>query len=215
MIDSRPSSRVLASMLLAVAAAAHASAGPSPLERFLDGLRSFQASFSQTVTDAHGRTVEQSTGTLLVLRPGRFRWEIHPNGESGAGQLVVDDGRNLWFYDRDLEQVTVKPAGAALTATPAMLLSQGDALDEFQVQSVGTKNGLDWVRVVPKAAAADFRDAVLGFAGNELKRMILKDKLGQTSTLSFDRTGRNVPVAASEVNFTPPAGADVIGTPEK
>ncbi len=215
MIDSRPFSRLLALVLLATAAGAHAGTRTGPLDRFLDGLHSFQASFSQTVTDAHGRTVEQSTGMLLVLRPGKFRWEVHPSGESGAGQLVVDDGRNLWFYDHDLEQVTVKPAGAALSATPAMLLSQGDALDEFQVQTAGTKDGLDWVRVVPKAADADFRDALLGFAGNQLKRMILRDKLGQTAALSFDRTGRNVPVASSEVNFTPPAGADVIGTPEK
>ncbi len=202
-------------MLLVASRSAYAAGGANPLERFLDGLHSFQASFSQTVSDAHGHTVEQSTGTLTVLRPGKFRWEVHPKGESGAGQLVVDDGRNLWFYDRDLQQVTVKPAGSALTATPAMLLSQGNALNEFLVQGAGTQSGLEWVRVAPKAADADFREALLGFSGNELERMILKDKLGQTATLGFERTERNVPVPVSEVSFSPPAGADVIGTPEK
>jgi outer membrane lipoprotein carrier protein len=215
MTHRRPASRMLALVLLMAAATAHAGARANPLDRFLDGLRSFQASFSQTVTDVHGHAEEQSTGKLLVLRPGKFRWEIHPSGEGGAEQLVVDDGRNLWFYDRDLQQVTVKPAGAALTATPAMLLSEADAVDEFLIQSAGAKSGLEWVRVVPKAADADFRDALLGFAGSELKRMILKDKLGQTATLDFEQTERNVPVASSEVSFTPPAGADVIGTPEK
>ena len=38
---------------------------------------------------------------------------------------MVCDGTNLWFFDRDLQQVTVKPVDAALTATPAMLLSGG------------------------------------------------------------------------------------------
>jgi outer membrane lipoprotein carrier protein len=192
-----------------------ALASANPLDRFLDGLHSFRASFSQTVSDAHGHTVEQSTGTLTVLRPGRFRWEIQTQGQAGAGQLVIDDGRNLWYYDRDLQQVTVKPAGAALSATPAMLLSQGGALSEFAVQDTGTQHGLGWVRVVPKAADADFKEALLGFSGGELKRMILKDKLGQTSTLDFERAERNVPVPDSEVSFTPPAGADVIGTPVK
>jgi outer membrane lipoprotein carrier protein len=201
--------------LLAITVVGDARGAPNPLDRFLAGLHSFQASFSQSVTDAHGHPVDQSTGTLLVLRPGRFRWEIHTQGESGAGQLVVDDGRNLWYYDRDLQQVTVKPAGAALSATPAMLLSEGNTLGEFQVQDAGTKDGLAWVRVTPKAVDADFRDALLGFSGHELKRMILKDKLGQTATLDFEHSERNVPVAASQVNFTPPADADVIGTPQK
>jgi hypothetical protein len=43
--------------------------------------------------------------------------------------------------------------------------------------------------------------------------MVLKDKLGETATLAFERSERNAPVAASDVSFTPPAGADVIGTP--
>ena len=43
--------------------------------------------------------------------------------------------------------------------------------------------------------------------------MVLKDKLGQTVRLDFFTSERNPPVAESEVKFTPPAGADVIGTP--
>ncbi len=217
------------------------------LDRFLDGLRSLRTRFSQTVTGAHGRIVAQATGELIVLRPGKFRWEIHPvgqsaeqsagqsgqdggqsagqgggqsagqsGGQSGAGQLLVADGRNLWFYDADLQQVTVRPQSTALTATPAMLLSGGtNALSAFEVSGAGRKDGLDWVQVVPKAADADFKEARLGFSGNELERMILEDKLGQTATLSFQDAERNVPVAPSEVSFTPPAGADVIGTPQK
>jgi outer membrane lipoprotein carrier protein len=48
---------------------------------------------------------------------------------------------------------------------------------------------------------------------SELKRMVLKDKLGQTVRLEFFKSERNPPVAESEVKFTPPSGADVIGTP--
>lgn len=211
-----PAAPRTACLVLALAAGcACARADANPLDRFLEGLRSFQASFSQTVTDGHGHTVSESTGTLIVLRPGRFRWEIHTEGESGSGQLVVDDGHNLWYYDRDLQQVTVKPAGAALSATPALLLSEGDTLGEFNVQAAAASSGLEWVRVTPKATDADFTEALLGFSGNELKRMILRDKLGQTATLDFEHSERNVAIAPAEVAFTPPAGADVIGTPEK
>jgi outer membrane lipoprotein-sorting protein len=45
--------------------------------------------------------------------------------------------------------------------------------------------------------------------------MILEDKLGQTATVIFEKIERNGPVGLNEVSFTPPAGADVIGTPRK
>ncbi|HYK24872.1 MAG TPA: outer membrane lipoprotein chaperone LolA [Steroidobacteraceae bacterium] len=199
-----------------------ANSGVAALDRYFDGLRSLTADFTETMTDAQGHPTQQATGRLLVLRPGRFRWEIHPKGE-GAGQLLVADGRNLWYYDSDLEQVTVKPEQAALTATPAMLLSGGpNALAAFDVSAAGapgeaggTPGSLDWVRVAPKAADADFREALLGFSGNHLQRMVLKDKLGGTATIVFQSAERNAPVSEAEVSFTPPAGVDVIGNPAK
>jgi len=208
---------LLASSLALIAGTvARAAVEAAPLDEFLTGLRSLHADFSQVVTGAHGRIVSQSKGEITVLRPGKFRWQIHPDGETGAGQLLVADGRNLWYYDSDLQQVTVRPESAALTATPAMLLSGGaQTLSAFEVSGDGRREGLDWVRVVPKAPDADFKEALLGFSGRDLKRMVLDDKLGQTATLTFEHAERNVPVSPSEVSFTPPAGADLIGTPQK
>ncbi|HNS28874.1 MAG TPA: outer membrane lipoprotein chaperone LolA [Steroidobacteraceae bacterium] len=195
-------------------AGAAATEPPTPIDRYLDGLRTLRAEFTQRLVDARGVTVQEAQGSLVVQRPGRFRWEVRPAGAVG-GQLLVADGRNLWFFDRDLEQVTVKPADASLTATPAMLLSGvGDIRAAFAIEPLPRSGGLDWVRVVPRANDADFRDARLGFDGRELKRMELNDKLGQSATLLFSRTQRNVPVDPAELRFTPPPGADLIGTPE-
>jgi outer membrane lipoprotein carrier protein len=187
----------------------------TPLDRYLDGLHSLRASFSQTMSDAQGHETDRSSGEFLVLRPDRFRWEVRPSS-GGSGQLLVADGKNLWFFDKDLQQVTVKPMSAALPATPAMLLSgTGDVRSSFDVRDDGKRDGLDWVHVVPRSADADFRDALLGFSGHELRRMILKDKLGETATLAFERAERNASVAPAEVSFTPPADTDVIGVPAK
>lgn len=206
---------VLALALLACATAVQAA---TPLDAYLDNLKTLRASFLQTLADAHGREIDRATGTLIVSRPGKFSWEIHPQNatgsSSGGGQLMVCDGTNLWFLDRDLQQVTVKPVDAALTATPAMLLSgAADVRQNFKITAAGQRTGLDWVLVEPIGAEADFRSALFGFANNELKRMIVEDKLGQTATIIFGQITRNVPVAASDLSFTPPKDVDVIGTP--
>jgi outer membrane lipoprotein carrier protein len=193
------------------------AAATTPLDSYLDDLKTLRAGFVQTLADAHGKEIDRSSGTLIVSRPGRFSWEIHPQAaKSDAGQLMVADGRNLWFLDRDLQQVTVKPVDAALSATPAMLLSGTvDVRKNFTISNAPRRDGLDWVMVAPHGAEADFRQALLGFQGKDLKRMILEDKLGQTATVMFDHVERNAPVQPAEVSFTPPPGVDVIGTPQK
>lgn len=217
------------SAVLATTAASAAAQQATPLDAYLDNLKTLRASFLQTLADPHGREIDRAKGTLVVDRPGRFRWEVHPEpaadsgsgGNSGgapasAGQLMVCDGKNLWFLDRDLEQVTVKPVDAALSATPAMLLSGTvDVRKNFKISAAGERMGLTWVLVEPQGAQADFRDALFGFDHGELKRMILEDKLDQTATIIFEKVERNGPVNPSEVSFTPPAGTDVIGKPQQ
>ena len=224
-------SKLLLALLAMAAWVPAAYAAATPLDSYLDDMKTLRATFLQTLADAHGREIDRSSGTLIVSRPGKFSWEIHPQG-SGAGagaaagpgavpgasggQLMVADGRNLWFLDRDLQQVTVKPADAALSATPAMLLSGTvDARKNFTITPAPKRDGLDWVLVEPHGSEADFRRALMGFEGKELKRMILEDKLGQTATVLFDHVERNGHVAPEEVSFTPPPGVDVIGTPKK
>jgi outer membrane lipoprotein carrier protein len=199
-------------LILTLVSAATFSAeapAPTPLDKYFEGLNTLRASFSQTVKDARGKVVDKNNGTLVVSRPGKFRWEVN-------NQLLVADGRNVWFFDKDLEQVTVKPADAALSSTPAMLLSGASNLREsFTVTPAGTRDGLDWVLAEPKRPEADFRRALFGFGKGNLQKMIIDDRLGQTATIELSSVARNAPVAPEEVRFTPPPGADVIGTPAK
>jgi len=215
----------------APAATAANDASAKLLTDYLDHLKTLRTTFLQTLADPNGREIDRESGTLVVARPGKFSWAIHPQagtgaganagggakaGGSSAGQLMVCDGVNLWFFDRDLQQVTVKPVDAALSATPAMLLSGTvDVRKSFTVTGAGQRLGLDWVLVEPNGADADFRSALFGFEHGDLKRMILEDKLDQTATVIFEKIERNGPVGPGEVSFTPPRGVDVIGTPQR
>lgn len=199
--------------LLVLPQLVNAATAPTALDRYLNGLTTWSAQFTQSVVDANGRAAGQGSGALTIVRPGKFRWSFTPAGAPEGAQLLVADGRNLWFQDSDLEQVTVKPMDAALSQTPAMLLSGGARIaDSFDVTPAGRDAGLEWVKVTPRGADADFKAARLGFAGQELKRMVLDDKLGQVATLEFSASTRNKPVAADRMRYTPPAGFNVIGT---
>jgi outer membrane lipoprotein carrier protein len=204
----------LAVFALAAAGSVLAATNATPLDNYLGGLNTWSADFTQTVQDARGKQEAAGRGRLVIVRPGKFRWESSPAGAADAVQLLVADGRNLWFLDRDLDQATVKPQKEAMPQSPAMLLAGGaDLRAAFSIQSNGRRDGLEWARVLPKDAKSDFREALFGFKGKELLRLIVVDKLGQRSTLVFTGVQRNVPVDAGLTQFTLPKGVDLIGTP--
>lgn len=210
---------VRCALWLVMAAAAPALAAlPAPLQAFVADLTTFSAEFEQHVRDTGGHDVAGGRGTLLVQRPGRFRWEYRPatpaSGIADGGQLVLADGRNLWLYERDLAQATVRNAGSAEAAAPMLLLSGDEAQIEaaFKLTAEPDRDGLRWVGVQPRTAAADFARAELAFRGNALVRMIISDKIGQLTTLVITRSQRNPRLDPGLFRFTPPSGVDVIGT---
>ena len=210
-----PCTLAMCAALQALAGAPVAAAATTALDTYLQDLGSLRTEFTQVVVDARGQQLETGEGTLLVRRPGRFRWEYTAQG--AGPQLLVADGVNLWFYDRDLQQATVKPAATALGATPVMLLS-GTAAElraAFTVTDAGAHDDLAWVQVTPRSSSADFSSAELGFRGAQLVQLVIHDRLNQTDTLSFTHSERGARIADSELHFTPPAGVDVIGTPVK
>ena len=187
-----------------------ADSGIARMDQFLKDVKSLRAEFSQVVLDANGKQVKQSNGTLVIRRPDHFRWDYaKPNPE-----IIVADGKRLWLYDVELLQVTVKPLDKTLATSPAVLLSgSNDAEKSFAVTDQGEKDGLAWVQLTPKVKDSDFDSVRLGFKGEDVTVMELKDNLGNTTRISFDHIERNPAVSDDSFHFVPPAGADVIGDP--
>jgi outer membrane lipoprotein carrier protein len=185
-----------------------ADTGVARMRAFLKDVKTLKASFTQVVLDANLKQLKQSTGTLLIKRPDLFRWDYaKPNAET-----VVADGKHLWLYDVALQQVTVKPLGETLAASPAVLLAGSNDVDKsFTVTDRGEKDGLAWVILTPKIKDSDFESVRLGFKGEDVSEMDLKDNLGNTTRINFDHIQRNPEVDDKSFRFVPPAGADVIG----
>lgn len=209
--------RVLSVVVLATSAMAgfaHADPGSEEgkelVERFVADVQSMSGRFEQSLVDADDNVTETSSGTFDILRPGRFRWTY----EEPYEQLLVADGTNVWNYDVDLEQVTVKPQGEALGSTPAALLGgSADVLDGFEIDGSFTHRGTVWVRLLPTSGDTTFETVELGFTDGVLTRMMLSDDLEQTTLVALYELEVNEPIDPSTFRFSPPEHVDLVGRP--
>ena len=180
----------------------------STLERFFAEFQSLEARFSQEIFDDQGESLQRSTGDVQLSRPGRFRWQYGKPFE----QLILADGKKLWIYDKELEQVSVKPLSEALGNAPIMLLVEGRPLEEeFVIEDIGVSQGLNWVELQPKVRDTEFNTVQLGFDQASVREMILHDQFGQRTVIKFDDVETNPSFSDETFRFDIPPGADVIG----
>lgn len=187
---------------------ARAASGVDQLRSFLTQTQSARGDFSQQVNRREGRPAQPAaTGRFEFQRPGRFRWVYATPYE----QVIVSDGSQLWLYDKDLNQVTVKKLAAALPASPASILfGSNDFEREFEVRDDGSQDGVAWIAAVPRGKDTSFTRIRIGFRDGLPAAMELQDSFGQTSRLGFSKLERNPRIAPEAFRFSPPAGADVL-----
>jgi len=187
----------------------HAGVGMERFLQFFSEVTTVRADFTQVLTSSEGETLQKAGGTVLLQRPGKFRWDY----VTPFHQLIVGDGAKVWIYDMDLEQVTVKSQDLTLGNTPALLLSTMVAPeDKFLITELGEREpGLEWVELRPKDKESSFERVRLAFGPRELEVMELVDGLGQTTRLSFSNVSRNTRIDPAQFVFVPPKGVDVIG----
>lgn len=178
------------------------------LDVFLKDLRSLNGEFEQKQFSEQGKLLESSSGVMYIQRPNRFRWDY----QKPFTQLIVGDSKQVWVYDQDLEQVTIKSIDKALGNTPAFLLSDSNKIDdEFSIYSAtygddGTAN----IELIPKNEEAQFAKIYLVLKEQTLLKLELKDNLGQTTVISFTSFQRNQSLDPALFTFTPPKGVDVV-----
>lgn len=171
-------------------------------------LKTFTANFEQTLYDADSNPLKSSSGTVVLMRPGRFIWRY----EEPEVQEIIADGERIWLYDKDLQQVTVTDIDERIAGTPLVLLMGTVPLeDEFMLTTLGESDGIEWVELTPKSDGSDFEAVFIGLNDEGLAAMELRDNFGQATQIRFSDFEADVPVDASQFDFKPPPGVDVIG----
>lgn len=198
--------RALAGLALSGAAAMAHADGVSALQSFVSEVKSGRASFTQTVTSPDGKRKKTSTGSFEFQRPNQFRFSYGKPSD----QVIVGDGKEVWVYDPDLMQASVRNMDQALGATPVALLAGGDLSKDFTLKAQPAVGGVEWVQATPKRDGAGLQSLRLGFKGRELSALEIVDGFGQHSVMQFSAVEVNAKVPAERFRFTPPAGVDVV-----
>jgi len=180
--------------------------GKASLERFFGQVHTLSARFQQVILDEGMNTLDQSSGMLRLVRPGRFRWDYDAPQE----QHIISDGKKVWLYDVELAQVTIRKVDKALGKTPALILAgQGDLEKSFNIIDMGTQGRLQWVRLEPRSQE-EFNSIRLGFEDFTLRLLEMVDGLGQITRITLSDPVINRSLNPQLFSFVAPAGTDVI-----
>lgn len=199
----------LAASSLLMSASVHAAA-LEQFKTFAAGTKAAKGEFTQKQVkqvDGVSKTSTPASGTFVFSRPGKFIWSYLKPYE----QVLQADGDKLYIYDKDLNQVTVKKLGDALGSSPAAILFGSNDLDKnFTLSEAGTRDGLEWLKAVPKTRDSSFEQILIGLRNGQPEAMELKDNFGATSVLAFQKFEKNPALNAGSFKFVMPKGADVI-----
>ncbi|MBL8309806.1 MAG: outer membrane lipoprotein chaperone LolA [Burkholderiales bacterium] len=170
-------------------------------------LQSLAGKFTQEVRDKNGRVSRQSSGSFIIARPGKFRFVY----ERPYQQTIVSDGATVWLHDQDLNQVTIRKLGDAVSEQPLALLLDPAAADKlFDLKAAESAGSIQFVDARSRKADAPFSDLRIAMVALQPSELVWRDALQNVNTLRFGELSKNGRVAADAFSFTPPKGADIL-----
>jgi outer membrane lipoprotein carrier protein len=181
--------------------------GVASLKDFYHSTNSMRAKFHQVVKDNTNKVVQEVDGTMQLQRPNKFRWDYKKPYE----QEIISDGKDVFLYDKDLEQVTIRALTQTLGSSPASLLAGGDEVEKsFDLKNINREDGLDWVQALPKNDDSGFERIMLAFKDQRLMKMEMHDSFKNITLIDFSAVERNPSLSLSSFLFTTPDGVDVV-----
>ncbi len=200
---------IISFLLMLFVSSAHAGEHAiEQLERFLDTTQSMSARFEQTLIDQYGQVLQESAGQLSLQRPGKFRWDYtlpYP-------QNIISNGRKIWMYDSELEQVNVRPYDQLLASSPVKLLDNHKKLSEaFYIEAMPDAEGQQWVMLRPKQKDSDFTQMLIGMKDGKIMSMRFMDNFNQRTSIEFKQLMLNPSFDSAHFEFKAPPGTDVVG----
>ncbi len=182
------------------------------LQKHYQQTNSFSAKFKEQIAPAGGSKRDRE-GTVYYRKPGLMRWEF--GGEDQ--ELIVSDGKQLYSYQPDLNQVIETPLAQAFRSSSfaAFMLGIGNVQRDFDasIPATSPSDGLTHVALKPKNGG-DLVEMGLDPSTLNLRTLRLTDALGDVTDLTFSDFKSGAPLDDKLFAFIPPAGADILKAPQ-
>ena len=194
-------------IFLSLSLTAHAAVtqtAAQALQKLLSPINSLSAEFTQQIKDLDNNEYQRLTGNLSLMKPNFLRWNV----VSPMEQLVVSDGKLVWLYDPDLEQVVIQSFSDDFMANPiSILLGNIDQLNnDFNV----IRSDDNSFSLSPKQKNSLFLAIHLRFTDSVLSHIDYQDNFGQSAQLSLTQVKLNPPLAKTAFVFDIPQDVDII-----
>ncbi len=158
---------------------------------------------------AGGGLDRTETGTLLLKKPGRMRW----NYSAPAGKVFVLDGKFGWFYTPGDNQATRIAARKLddLRSPLRFLLGHTQLQKELDNLTV-TPDGADFrISGIPKGMAQRVKLlSITVESTGSIQRMRLEEVDGSVTEFTFSNAREGLPLPDSDFSFVAPPGVAVV-----
>ncbi len=145
-------------------------------------------------------------GSLFIKKPGKLRLEYT------NGQVIVIDGKDVWFYSKKSAQAirrTFKDFEQA-NIPVAFLLGAGAVRQDFDVSVPEADNPLQLDLVPKRKGAAMKKLRLLSDGTGRIIQMIIFDRSGNTSDIRFFEVQEGLGLDDQRFRFKVPKGTEVI-----
>ena len=168
-------------------------------------LSTLKADFIQYELSQDNEKLDINSGQVWMQSPAHFRWEYKEPIE----QLIVADGSQVWVYDEDLEQVTVKRQDNNLNPIYVII---NDELSEqhYAINYVTTDKQVDWISLTPRENSEEVKFVWLAVENNSITTIKVFNQFDQVMVFEFHQILKNPELDSALFEFTPGEGVDVI-----
>src|SRR5215467_1249300 len=188
----------------------NADAVVDSLQKNYDATVDFTADFHQeTEVKALNRKL-QAWGKLSFKRPGKMLWRY----EEPKGQFVLADGKFLYFFQPEQNQIIKSPLRNAFRSDVPLsfLLGIGNLKKDFNTTLKATEDKQYILRLEPKNESSGFSEILVGVnkGSFDILSVSVLDATGNLTTIRFSEMRKGVGVKDSLFNLQAPKGADVV-----
>ena len=170
----------------------------------------FKAEFEQKSYVKIMDKTQGTKGTVSIKKPGRMKW-IYGAPDT---QVLISNGKTLWHYVADEEQVTKVPIESIYSSnTPALFLAgQGNLLQTFNVESVSLETNPISITLTPKEDDQSLTRLQL-FANKknyQITGSTVYDKLGNKTEIHFSKIKTNKDIPEKTFEFQVPPDVEIL-----